>query len=391
MARVLEGVTVLEFGAILTAPYATLLLAELGARVIKIERPDGGDVTRAAGETAYNAYFCGLNRNKESLTLDVKAAKGREILHRLAADADVFVENFRSGVAERLGIGAAALQEINPRLIYCSITGFGDDGPYANRPCHDAVAQALSGYLSQFLDPANPRVAGPSTADTVTGIFACYGILGALFERERTGKGRRIDVSMLAAATAFANEPFSIFFGSGHAPEAETRAGLAQCHVHRCADGAYITLHLAGQDKFFLALLTAIDRADLKDDPRFSTRRDRTQNFAALKAELAATFATQSRDHWLDRLAAHDLPFAPLYRLDEVADDPQVRHMGLFYTLEHEREGRVDAVRRPVAYDGERDFGCAPPPTLGEQTDAVLGSLGLSEGEIVELRRQGVV
>jgi crotonobetainyl-CoA:carnitine CoA-transferase CaiB-like acyl-CoA transferase len=376
--KVLKGVRVVEQGAFISGPCAAMLLGDLGAEVIKVERPDGGDPFRAFHGALYSPHYQGYNRNKRSIALDLTNPDDRRVFTGLIERADVFIQNFRPGVAERLGFGAAELQARNPRLIYCSITGFGDSGPYVDRPAYDTVAQAMSGYLSLMLDPAQPRMTGPAVADTLTGLYAAYGILGALYERERSGTGRTVDVSMIAAMAHFCIEPFANLFASGASPGPYGRAAVAQAHVYRCADGKLLALHLSSPEKFWTGLIAAIERPDLADDPRFNPRGRRVAQHEALIAELRPVFAARPRAEWMARLERCDVPFAPVYELDEVLGDPHVRDLGLEIAVDHPTEGRFRSIRTPIVYDGERDAAILPPPTLDEHGAAIRAALEVS-------------
>jgi crotonobetainyl-CoA:carnitine CoA-transferase CaiB-like acyl-CoA transferase len=376
--KVLNGVRVVEQGAFISGPCAAMLLGDLGAEVIKVERPDGGDPFRAFHGALYSPHYQGYNRNKRSIALDLTNPDDRRVFTGLIERADVFIQNFRPGVAERLGFSAADLQVCNPRLIYCSITGFGDSGPYVDRPAYDTVAQAMSGYLSLMLDPAQPRMTGPAVADTLTGLYAAYGILGALYERERSGRGRTVDVSMIEAMAHFCIEPFANLFASGASPGPYGRAAVAQAHVYRCADGKLLALHLSSPEKFWTGLIAAIERPDLADDPRFNPRGPRIAQHEALIAELRPTFAARPRAEWMARLERCDVPFAPVYELDEVLGDPHVRHLGLEIAVDHPTEGRFRSIRTPIVYDGERDAAILPPPTLDEHGAAIRAALEMS-------------
>jgi crotonobetainyl-CoA:carnitine CoA-transferase CaiB-like acyl-CoA transferase len=372
--KVLAGVRVVEQGSFISGPCAAMLLGDLGAEVIKVERPDGGDPFRAFDGGLYSPHYQGYNRNKRSIALDLKDADDRRVFTDLIESADVFIQNVRPGVAERLGFGAAELQSLNPRLIYCAITGFGDSGPYVERPAYDTVAQAMSGFLSLMLDPSQPRMTGPAVADTLTGLYAAYGILGALYERERSGKGRTVEVSMIAAMTHFCIEPFANLFASGASPGPYGRAAVAQAHVYRCADGKLLALHLSSPEKFWTGLLEAIERPDLAGDPRFNPRAHRIAEHQALIAELRLVFAGRSRAEWMARLERCDVPFAPVYELDEVLDDPHVHHLGLEIAVDHPTQGRFRSIRTPIVYDGEREVTVLPPPTLDEHGNAIRAS-----------------
>jgi formyl-CoA transferase len=391
MAGPLGGVRVVELTTMITGPLAGMLLADLGASVIKVENRDGGDPFRSHRGGLYGGHFIAYNRNKRSLTLDLRTDQGKEIFLALVRAADVLIDNFRHGVLDRLGFSDAVLSATNPRLIHASITGFGPGGPYQNRPSYDAVAQALSGVLSQFVDPEAPQVAGPTLSDNITGFYAAYGVLGALYERQRTGKGRRIDTSMLEATMAFAPDAFINHKRYGVEVGPRTRVSVSQSYAFRCSDRKLIAIHLSSQQKFWDGLLAATERPDLAGHPDYATRDQRIANYRALWEELGKTFATRPRAEWAQRLEAQDVPYAPVLNVDEVMVDPQVQHLHAFYQVEHPREGVVWGVYPPLRFDGARPAQMTPPPTLGEHTEAVLQELGFSAAEIAELRTRKVV
>ena len=245
MPGVLDGLKVVETTTMITGSLAGMLLADLGAAVIKIENPDGGDPYRRTHGDLYGGHFATYNRNKRSLTLDLRSVEGKEILRELLQTSDVLIDNFRPGVIDRLGFSWPVLQELNPRLIHASLTGFGPAGPYRERPAFDAVAQALSGMLIQFLDGESMQMLGPTLADNITGYYAAYGILGALYERERTGAGRRVETNMLEATMALAPDAFTVYKRYGTEAGPQTRVNVSQSYAFRCADGKMIAVHLS--------------------------------------------------------------------------------------------------------------------------------------------------
>ena len=367
----LDGVLVVELGTMITAPLAGMMLADLGARVIKVEHPKGGDPFRAYRGDLYSPHFSAYNRNKESIQLDLQTESGQNKLRLLLRQADVLLDNYRPGVLDRLGLDDAGLERLNPRLVRCSITGFGDSGPYRDRPAYDSVGIAMSGLASLLLDPDEPSAAGPTIADNVTGMYACYGILGVLMRREKTGRGGRVSTSMLESTIAFIPDSFATFTRLGIVSAPQTRVSTSQSYAFVCADRRMVALHLSTPDKFWKGLLAAIERPDLADDERFRTRDARVTHYDDLKAELAAAFRAQPRAEWCRRLEAQDVPHAPIWSVEEVISDPQVQHLQTFYDMEHPTEGHLTGIRRPVLIDGE----CGPQrmaaPVLGEHTAAI--------------------
>lgn len=387
--KVLQGLRVLDLGNFITAPLAGMLLGELGADVIKIERPGTGDPFRAFKGGLYSSQFQAHNRNKRSLSLDYTRPEGLAVLDRLVLQADAIILNMRPGVEEKLGLGAQRLQALNPRLVYCSITGFGASGPYASRPAYDNVGQAASGWLSMFHAGTDPKVAGPAVSDAVAGLYAALGLLGALVERAGTGRGRKVEVSMLEAMIALACEPLGAMMATGQAPSLHGRAAMSQSYIVTCRDQRRIGLHLSSPEKFWLGLVAAIERPDLLT--AYPTRLERVERYSALAATLAEVFAGHDRDYWEPRLEQHDVPFMPERRLDELADDPQVRHQAVFYEQVHPRHGTLRAAHRPVRYDGDNRSDFRPPPDLGEHSGEVLREAGLSDQELDILQQAGVV
>ena len=387
--KVLAGVQVLDLGHFITGPYSAMLLAELGADVIKVERPGSGDAFRAFEGSLYSPQFQSHNRHKRSLTLDFTQPEGRAVLMDLVRSADVMIVNNRPGVSEKLGIDHETLRAVNPRLIYCSITGFGPDGPAAGRPAYDTVGQAASGWISLFHDGDDARVAGPAVCDGVTGVFACLGMLGALFERERSGQGRKVEISMVEASMAMAVEPIGHYLATGVAPSRYTRGAISQAYVVSCADGNRICLHMSSPEKFWQGLATAIGDPGLLQ--RYPDRAARIAGYEQIGHELNAIFGRRPRSDWEPLLAGHDVPYAPERRIDELEQDPQIRHLDMFYQLDEGPAGTTRGLKRPVRYDGRRNEELRPAPLLGEHTRAILQELSIEDSRIEELERKGLV
>ncbi len=387
--QVLSGIRVLDFGSFITAPYAAMLLGELGADVVKVERPGAGDPFRAFNGGLYSSHFQAHNRNKRSVALEHTAPGAAQALDALVRQADVLLLNVRPGVEEKIGLGYDRLQALNPRLVYCSITGYGSSGPYAERAAYDNVGQSLSGWLSMFHQGADARVPGPAVSDGLTGVFAALGIVAALAERGRTGRGRKVEVSMLESMIAFATEPLGKLFATNRPLDFYARSAASQSFIVTCADGLRIGLHLSSPPKFWEGLVQALGAPHLLE--KYGDRGSRVTRYDELARDLAGIFATHPRNHWLPLLEAHDVPFAPEHRLQDLADDPQVRHQEVFYALEHPTQGTVRAAHRPLRFDGDHRSNFRPPPTLGEHTREVLRESGLSAEAIERLAQEGVI
>lgn len=389
--KILDHITVVECATFVTGPYATALLADLGARVIKIESPPDGDPYRYfAPDPAFSFNFAHLNRNKESLVLDLKAPKGKALCLELLQRADVFVENFRPGTAERLGIGYEVLRSLNPRLVYCSISAFGQTGPYAEKPGFDTLGQAMSGLLSLLSDPSDPKVMGMAVSDYVTGLSAGYGILGALLAREKSGAGCRVETSLLQATLSFIGETAAGYLRTGNVPNRMARVKNAHAFALVCKDDKPLAIHCSVPEKFWLALLKAVNRMDIAADGRFKTRDLRRENYPALEQALAPTFKTKNRDEWLKILEAHDVPAVPLYNVAEVLDDPQVKHLDVIEEVEHAVAGRLQFVGGPVRYESMAKDKSTAPPLAGEHSSALLRELGCDDATIESLQAQAI-
>jgi crotonobetainyl-CoA:carnitine CoA-transferase CaiB-like acyl-CoA transferase len=378
MVATLSGIRVVEQGTFITGPCAGMLLADLGADVIKVESP-AGDPYRSYQGGQFSPHFQAYNRNKRSVVLDLAGQVDRAVFDGLIRDADVYIQNFRPGTADRLGAGAEHLMQLNPRLVYASISGFGARGPYAERPSYDSVAQALSGFLSVVVDPERPRFMGPALADAITGMYAATGILAALVARGRDGRGSHVEVSMLEAMAHFAVEPFAAYFALGRAPSFSDRPRLAQAHILRTEDGGLIAIHLSSLDKFWQGLTAALAAPELTADPRFATRQSRIDHYEALGALLDERFRQRPLRAWLETLAQYDVPFAPIQGMPDVVDDPQVRELGLIVPVEGAHGGK-SAVRPALQFDGERASSVRTAPLLDEHGSEIRQALGGERG-----------
>ena len=390
--QALQHLTVIECATFVTGPYASALLANLGARVIKIESPPQGDPYRYfAPDSHYSFNFAHLNRNKQSLALDLKTTQGKKICLEFLKSADVFVENFRPGTADRLGLGYETFQRLNPRLVYCSISAFGESGPYVDKPGFDTLGQAMSGLLSLLNDPDEPKVMGMALSDYVTGMSAGYGILGALLAREKSGQGCRVETSLLQATISFIGESAAGYLRTGAVPNRMARVKNAHAFAFLCQDNLPLAIHCSVPEKFWLALLQALGRMDIAADERFKTREARRQNFACLEETLAPIFKIRTREEWLQRLEARNVPVGPLHDIAQALTDPQVSHLKLTEEVEHSVVGKMKFVGPPVRYSTFPEERSLPPPLVGEHTVALLRELGYLEEAIEELRAQGVI
>ena len=394
MSSPLHGITVLEVGQFIAGPYAGMQLADMGATVIKIERPGEGDPFRVfgagGGAQGYSSNFTAFNRNKQSVTLHLADPRGQAVFKQLAAKADVVVENFRAGVTRRLGIDYETLRQINPRLVYCSISGFTEDGPFADQPAYDTIGQARSGILGMFVEADDPRMRGPTISDQITGMQACQGITAALFGRERSGKGAHVEITLLEASMYFMPDSFTAYTQGGVVMGPQTRAAISSAFAFQCADGL-LALHPSSTERFWRGMLAALEQDALATDSRFEKRPDRIKNFQVLIALLRPVFAQRTRNQWMERLAAHDVPSAPVHSIPEAMEDPEVKHLGLFYNYEREGFGTLTAMHRAARIDGEREAVPLPPPLLGEHTERVLLENGFAAAQIAALRDAGIV
>lgn len=375
MAKPLKNVTVLEMGTFITGPAAGMLLGDLGADVVKIEQPGAGDPFRAFKGGLYSPHFQTYNRNKRSVTLNPKDADDLTKLDALVAKADVFIQNFRPGAAERLNVGADRLRAINPRLVYCSISGFGPDGPDEARPAFDSVAQAASGFLRLLINPKNPRIVGPAIADAMTGFYAALGVLAALTERAETGRGRLVETSMFEAMCHFNLDDFTHYFSAGEVMGPFSRPHVSQSYVFECADNRWLALHMSSPPKFWENLALAIDEPGMLGRPEFADRSARIENYERVLAFLAPIFRSKPSADWCERLLNHEVPHSMVRGPADVIDSPQGRHLQLAIEATHPTMGQFRTIRSPLSFDRERALDVMPPPTLGEHNAEIFASL----------------
>lgn len=400
MSGPLEGRIVLDMSRVLAGPWAGQLLADLGARVIKIERPVSGDDTRgwgppwledATGNPREAAYYLCANRGKQSLAVDIAHADGQALVRSLAERADILLENFKVGGLKRYGLDYASLAKRNPRLIGCSITGFGQDGPYAHRAGYDFVIQAMGGLMSVTGDPdAMPMKTGVAITDVMTGLYATIGVLAALDERERTGRGRHVDVALLDVQVAtLANQALNTLV-SGRDPQRHGNAhpNIVPYQAFACADG-YLVLTV-GNDGQFARLAELLGHPEWAADPSYATNGARVTNREWLVPLISECLLRRNRDDWLADFEVRSIPAGPINSVSEALSDPQIRHRGMVASLE--RDGMsIPQVANPLRFDGQSQTSRTPPPALGQDSDSVLRSMGLSDDDIARLRQEGII
>jgi len=391
----LEGVTVLDLSRVLSGPYCTMLLADMGARVIKVEHPGRGDDTRHWGPpfiAGESAYFLSINRNKESVALDLKHPDGRRVLDALVARADVLVENFRPGTLDRQGLGYDALSVRHPRLIYCAISGFGQTGPKRDRPGYDAVIQAEGGLMS-ITGPEDgaPYRLGVAIADLVTGMFAAQGVLLALIARQRTGRGQLVDLAMLDSTAAMLTYQAGIYFTTGRTPlrMGNRHPTIAPYETFAAADGEFVLS--VGNDEQWRRFCAACGLDELAADERFATNGARVRHYAQLKPILVDLLRAGTRAEWIARFDAAGVPSGAVRDIAEVFADEQLRARAMVADLVHPTVGPMRTLGVPVKLSDTPGSVRTPPPVLGEHTDVVLAELGFDRASIDRLRRMKVV
>jgi crotonobetainyl-CoA:carnitine CoA-transferase CaiB-like acyl-CoA transferase len=383
----LAGITVLDLSHLAAGPWCTMVLADLGADVIKIERPGTGEMSRQAGSVYagdQSAVYLALNRNKRSVALDLKSTQDREVLYRLAEEADVLVENLRPGKTEELGVGYTKLSEINPALVYASISAFGDTGPYVDLPGNDPIIQALSGAMSITGEEDGPPARqGVSVPDFGAGMMAGFAIAAALVGRQQTGRGCKLELNLLDVEIFALGPRAQEYLING---EEQPRLGsahpqFAPYQAYRCKGDRYLYVAIIN-DKFWTKLCTALDRPDLAEHPDYATNVERTKRRQQLVALLEPILLGRDRDEWLALLQQHGVPCGPVNTLGEAMADPQVKHNELIQTVQHPTLGALDTVGLPMRFDGVRPPVRLAPPLLGEHTQQVLADYGVDASEI---------
>ena len=397
MTKLLSGTRVLDLSRMLAGPYGSMLLADMGAEVIKVEEPGGGDPMRAMGPPflpdGESAYFLAINRNKKSVALDLSAPDGRAVFHDLVRQADVVWENFRPGVMERLGCGYAELSALNPRLVMCSISAYGQDGPYRELPAFDLALQARGGGMSVTGEPGRPPARmGLPMGDLSGGLFGALAVCAALVRRSTTGRGAHLDLSLLDGQVSLLSYMAQYFWTDGRVPGpmGSGHASVVPYQALATRDGYLIVAVFS--EKFWGGFCRAAGRPEWEMDPRFVTNRDRVVHRGALEALIAARFAEDATDAWLARLNAEGVPAAPINSIDRVLDDPQVKHREMVVQMDHPRHGPLPTLGTPIKADGVFGLEVTPPAQLGEHTDEILRDLlGYAPERIAALRGAGAV
>lgn len=391
----LAGFTILDLTRVLSGPYCTMVLADLGARVIKLEQPGKGDDTRHWGPPFVgdeSAYFLSINRNKESVTLDFKPAGGREVFDRLVARADVLVENFRPGTLERAGLGWDALHQRFPKLVYASISGYGQTGPRREEAGYDAVMQAEGGLMSVTGDPDGPGYRmGVAITDMVAGLYCAQGITAALLARERTATGQRVDIGMLDTTAALLTYQAANFFTTGKTPgrRGNLHATIAPYEPFTTVDGEIVVA--VGNDEIWRRFCAAIGLPEMADDARFKTNRDRIANYNQMRPPIDRAFRTATNAEWVARLNTAGVANGEVRDIAQMLGDPQLAARDMIATLMHPTAGATRVIGAPIKLSDTPASVRTAPPVLGQHTDLVLAEFGYSTAEIAKLREARVI
>lgn len=395
MKQPLSDVKILDASRVLAGPYASMTLGDLGADVVKVERPDGGDQTRDWGPPNIgdqSAYYLSTNRNKRSITINLKTDEGREIFRKLAEDSDVLIENFRTGGMEKFGVGYEDLKKVNPSIIYCSITGYGESGPWKNRPAYDIILQAEGGFMSITGEEDGPPIRiGVALVDIITALYATQSILAALHERGDGEEGQKIDVSMFDCEISTLTYMANYYFATGQSPErnGSKHPTIAPYQAFETKDD-YIIVG-AGSQGIWNRFCEAIEREDLKDDPRFKDNSKRVENREELEDILVPIFKKKTTAEWVSVLEAKDVPATSVNDMEEVFDTNQVEARDMLKSIDHPTIGKLQSIGIPIKLGKTPGSIRKHPPRMGEHNEEVLQELGYQESEIAELRRAGAI
>ena len=394
--KALEGIRVLDLTRALAGPFCTLMLGDNGADVIKVEIPGTGDDTRKWGPPFIgeeSAYYLSINRNKRSLTLNLQDAQAQEVFMKLAKDIDVVVENFTPGVMGRFGLDYDAVKAVSPKVVYCSISGFGQDGPYRNRPAYDQIMQGVGGLMSITGEPdGEPQKIGIAVTDIGAGMWSAFAIMAALHHREKSGEGQYIDISMLDAQVAWLTYQAAFFFANGEAPKRMGAAHptLVPYQAFMCNDGKYINVAV-GSERIWERFCKGMGREDLRDHPDYATNSVRVNNRGAIVSMLQEIFLTRPVTEWVEDLQAANVPCGPINDLADVFADPQVLARNMYLEMAHPTLGTIKQTGLPIKFSLTPGGLDRHPPLLGEHNQEILQSLGYSDADVQSLKDQSVI
>lgn len=391
----LTGIKVLDISRVLTGPFCSMILADLGAEVIKVEIPGVGDETRGWGPPFVgeeSAYFLSINRNKKSITVNMKEKEGQEIIYKLAQEADVMIENFLPGTTNRLGVDYERIKQVNPNIIYCSISGYGQDGPSAHKPAYDLLIQGEGGLMSiTGSKDGEPVRIGVALVDMGAGMYAAIGIMAALFQRQMTGNGKYIDVSLLDTEVSWLSYAASNYFAEGKNPVAMGSAhpSIVPYKAFKAKDRHFILA--VGNDAIWQRFCEAMGLDELVNDPKFITNENRVKNREQLEPLIAQIFAQNTAEYWVNLLQKHRIPCGLINYISDVVQHPQVLHRNMVVEMEHSKINKVKMVGNPIHFGDCAIQYRLPPPLLGQHNDEILQQIGYSQDDIKMLKEKGVI
>ncbi|MDC3412129.1 CoA transferase [Aquibacillus sp. 3ASR75-11] len=386
MTGALQGLKVLDLSRVLAGPYCSMILGDLGAEVIKVEAPGGSDETRKWGppfKNGVSAYYICANRNKRSMTVNLKSLEGKELIKKLVSESDIILNNFKTGTMERLGLDYSTLKKLNPRIIYCSITGFGENGPYKDFPGYDFIIQAMSGLMSITGDASSgPQKVGIAITDILTGLYACIGIQAALLERQISGEGQKLDISLYDTAVSSLVNIASNYLMSGAIPErlGNHHANIVPYQTFETLDGEMVIA--VGNDQQFARLCTIINQSSLAKDCRFQTNPDRVQHRQDLIPILQQEFSKKNTAYWQSKCQENSIPCGPIQNLAQLVNDPQLKERNMFVSTSHPTAGDINMIGSPLHLSRTPINYNTHPPDPGEHTEQILKELGYQETEV---------